>query len=128
MIKEFLKSLTDVTNMVYLLLITLDILLAVGIAVRNSKFSAQQLVSGIVRKVSAIVSLIVFAGIDFIVGIDLSYMIPNSWVEKGNIQHVGLATIFALAYIIHEFGSLLKNMRTVGLPVQIGRASCRERV
>jgi toxin secretion/phage lysis holin len=118
--KDFLSSLLDVTYMIYLLLIALDIMLGVGISIKDKKFKPQELVNGIIHKIIAIFSIVVFASIDYITNLDLSFMLPSDWIGTGLIKHVGISTIFTLCYIIREFGSVIKKMRIVGLPIPSG--------
>lgn len=104
------------------ILIFADTLFGCGRAIKHHELNSSFGIDGAIRKVAMLSALVLCAGIDLIISIDLvplmSDKVSGVLSKYLYIEHLGMAEFFALLFILYEMVSVLKNMYLCGLPVK----------
>ena len=80
-------------------------------------------IDGGIRKVTMVLSVVILALVDQLVGLDLIGWLPESVASvlgMVGINTIGLAEFFAIVYIMYEASSILKNLLLCGVPLWAG--------
>lgn len=80
-------------------------------------------IDGGIRKVTMVLSIVILALVDQLVGLDLIGHLPEvvvSALGAIGINAIGLAEFFAIVYIMYEASSILKNLLLCGVPLWAG--------
>ena len=102
---------------ILVLFIALDTFLGCLRAIKEKKWNSGFGINGLIRKTCMIGSVAILMVIDFIIKIDFIGFIPSELKQYiGNVE-IGIASLFAIIFILYEFTSVLKNMLLCGVPV-----------
>lgn len=98
--------------------VMLDTVLGLLRAIKERRFNSCFGIDGAIRKIAMVISVVVLAVIDRLIG----FNIPLSFMPEGVEQfigtaHIGICEFFCLLYIMYEAVSILKNMCLCGLPI-----------
>lgn len=95
-----------------------DIVFDVLSAFKEGKMNSSLGVTGLIRKVGMIMSMIFLCVVDKIVKFNLIGFLPQDWLDIVGIGYiVGLAEFFGIVFILYEAVSILKNMVLIGVPI-----------
>lgn len=117
-----MKNIIDFLNLhfifkIVLVVIILDTILGSARALKEHKWNSTFGIDGIIRKTMMVICVIAFIILDYILGIDLLFFIPEEISNFIHISRAGISELFGILFILYEATSILKNMYLCGLPV-----------
>lgn len=92
-------------------------------AVRYRCWNSSIGIDGGIRKVTMVLSVVILALVDQLVGLDVIGWLPEevaASLSAVGINALGLAEFFAIVYILYEASSILKNLLLCGVPLWSG--------
>lgn len=99
------------------LVIALDTFLGCLRAIKERSWNSTFGINGLLRKFAMIGSVAMLMIIDYIIKVDFIGFVPDEIKSHiGNLQ-IGIASLFAIIFVLYEFTSVLKNMVLCGLPI-----------
>ncbi len=116
-----------VTHNLFLILVLIcvaaDTLFGCLRAVRYRCWNSSIGIDGGIRKVTMVLSVVILALVDQLVGLDVISWLPEDVagaLSTVGINALGLAEFFAIVYILYEASSILKNLLLCGVPLWSG--------
>ena len=100
-----------------LIAVMLDTVLGLLRAIKEHKFNSCFGIDGAIRKIAMVLSVVVLAVVDRILGFNMLPFVPQEILMYIGITKMGICEFFCLLYIMYETVSILKNMCLCGLPI-----------
>ncbi|NDO19005.1 phage holin family protein [Lachnospiraceae bacterium MD329] len=100
-----------------LIVVILDTLLGSGRAIKEKQFNSCFGIDGAIRKIAMVISVVILAVIDRLIGFNMLPFVPEEILQYIGITKMGMCEFFCLLYIMYEAVSILKNMCLCGLPI-----------
>lgn len=97
--------------------VMLDTILGLLRAVKERKFNSCFGIDGAIRKIAMVISVVVLAVVDKLMGVNMLPFVPENILKIIGISKMGLCEFFCLLYIMYEAVSVMKNMCLCGLPI-----------
>ena len=97
--------------------IVLDTFLGCLRAIKEKKWNSCFGINGLLRKVGMIGSIVLLLAVDCIFNTDFIGFIPEDIKKYIGGVEIGIASLFALLFMLYEGTSIMKNMVLCGLPI-----------
>lgn len=72
---------------------------------------------GLIQKGAILLTIIFLMFVDYILRINVIDWLPQEIAKFLNLNHIGLATFFALLFILFELLSIIKNLELIGVKI-----------
>lgn len=86
-------------------------------ATKERKFNSCFGIDGAIRKIAMVISVVVLAVVDKLIGFNMLPFVPEEILKYIGITKMGICEFFCLLYIMYEAVSILKNLSLCGLPI-----------
>ena len=97
--------------------IIMDIICGVLRAAKQKVLNSTIGNGGLIQKGAVILTVIFLMWVDFVLHINVIAWLPQELTKLLNLSHIGLATFFALLFILFELLSIIKNLELIGVKI-----------
>ena len=115
----FIRLHGDMCIKALLIVCVWDLALGMLRAINERAFNSSMGINGAIRKSGMLVSAFFLKLLDFVLGFNAIYFIPDEFLSYLPIDTVGACEIFCICFIGCEFLSSLKNLTRSNIPIPI---------
>lgn len=125
LINIFLK---DKIFTILIVVIVFDLIFGILRSIKEKNINSCIGIDGIIRKTGMLICIILTKIIDYLMQIDLLFLIPDSIKEILKINKCGINLLFDILFITFETLSVIKNMYKCNLPIPIKLQNILEKI
>lgn len=115
----FIKLHDDMFIKALLIVCVWDLALGILRALNEREFNSSMGINGAIRKSGMLISAFFLKLLDFVLGFNAIYFIPDEFLSYLPVDAIGACEVFCICFIACELLSSLKNLTRSNIPIPI---------